>query len=805
MTNLRALLRDRLVYLDGGMGTLLQAAGLQPGERPETWNLTHPDAVRAAHRAYFDAGSHIVSANTFGANRLRFGAEELREVIFAGVRLVREAAQASAGAQPKFAAMDIGPSGRMLKPYGDLAFEDAVRLFAKAARLGAEAGADLILIETMNDSYETKAALLGAKEATDLPVLVSNAYGGDGKLMTGASPEAMVAMLEGLGADAIGLNCSLGPAALAPVARQYLAAASVPVLFKPNAGLPRVEDGRTVYDVPPADFAREAADAVRAGVRLVGGCCGTTPEYIRALVRETAGLTPVPVEPKRETVVSSSTHAVRFGPKPVLIGERLNPTGKKAFRQALLDQDMSYILREALHQQEAGADLLDVNVGIPEADEPALLPRAVEEVQTVSDLPLSIDTSDPAAMEAALRAVNGKPLVNSVNGSQESMDRVFPLVRKYGAAVIALTLDEEGIPPTAQGRLAIAERILREAERFGVERKNILFDALTMTVSASDSAAAVTLETVRLIRERLGCPTVLGVSNVSFGLPRRAAMNAAFLTLAIGEGLSAAILNPLSEEMMTAYRASLALRGQDPHCAGFLAHAQAHPEAARVPAAAPVSGPEQADALPPLQDAVRRGLREEAAARAREALREGQTPLSVIETHLIPALDAVGAAYEAGKLYLPQLMMAAEAAEAAFGELKGALSAGAAEVPARCPVVLATVRGDVHDIGKNIVRLLLESYGFQVSDLGKDVPPETILAEVRRLQAPWCGLSALMTTTVPAMAETVELLHREAPFCRVMVGGAVLTAVYARQIGADAYAADAMEAVRLCAAGEGAR
>ena len=781
MKTVRELLRSDLVYLDGGMGTLLQAAGLQPGERPETWNLSHPDAVRSAHRAYFDAGSHIVSANTFGANGLHYQPEALREIIFSGVRLVREAAEASTGPQPKFVALDIGPSGRMLKPYGDLGFEDAVRLFAEAARLGAEAGADLIFIETMNDSYETKAALLGVKEATDLPVLVSNAYGSDGKLMTGASPEAMVAMLEGLGADAIGLNCSLGPEALAPVAKRYVAAASVPVLFKPNAGLPRMEDGKTVYDVPAGVFAAEAAEAVRAGVRLVGGCCGTTPAYIEALVRGTAGIAPLPVTEKHRTVVSSFTHAVDLGERPALIGERLNPTGKKAFRQALLDRDMGYILREALRQQEAGSDLLDVNVGIPEADEPALLPRAVEEVQTVTDLPLSIDTSDPAAMEAALRVVNGKPLV-----------------KKYGAAVIALTLDEQGIPPTAEGRLAIAERILREAARHGIGKKDLVFDALTMTVSAADDAAAVTLETVRLIRERLGCRTVLGVSNVSFGLPRRAAMNAAFLTLAIGQGLDAAIMNPLSDEMMTAFHACLALRGQDAHCARYLGYVQAHPEAVQTAQPVQAAGADAPVSVAPLQDAVRRGLREEAARRARSAVQGGTAPLAVIGDELIPALDAVGAAYEAGKLYLPQLMMAAEAAEAAFSELKPALTAGTAEVSARCPVVLATVRGDVHDIGKNIVRLLLESYGFRVSDLGKDVPPAQVLAEVRRLQAPCCGLSALMTTTVPAMAETIALLHREAPFCRVIVGGAVLTEAYAREIGADAYAADAMETVRLC-------
>ena len=792
------LIHSSLVLLDGGMGTLLQAAGLLPGERPERWNLTHPEKIREIHRAYFDAGSNIVCANTFGANGLHYRPDELKNIIYTGIRLAKQAAEGSNGPQPKFVAMDLGPSGRMLKPYGDLDFEDAVRLFSEVARLGEAAGADLIFIETMNDSYETKAALLAAKEATGLPVFVSNAYGKDGKLMTGASPEAMTAMLEGLGADAIGLNCSLGPAALAQVARRYLAAASVPVLFKPNAGLPRVENGRTVYDVPADIFAEDTASLVREGVRLAGGCCGTTPEYIRALAGKISGLAPRPIEPKRETVVASFTHSVTIGQPPVLIGERLNPTGKKAFRQALLDRDMGYILREALRQQENGADLLDVNVGIPEADEPELLKRTVEEVQSVTDLPLSIDTSDPAAMEAALRIVNGKPLVNSVNGSRTSLDTVLPLVKRYGAAVIALTLDEQGIPPTAEERIRIAERILQAADSYGIARRNILFDALTMTVSASDSAAAVTLETLRLIRDRLHCGTVLGVSNVSFGLPRRQTMNAVFLTSAIADGLSAAIMNPLSDEMMGAYHACLALHGWDPHCQRYIRYAQEHPETSNAPAAAASPAMDSHASLTALQAAVRKGLREDAARLARAALDAGCTPLSVISEDLIPALDAVGAAFEAKTLYLPQLMMSAEAAEAAFAELKSAFRKG--DVPARCPVVLATVRGDVHDIGKNIVRLLLESYGFRVSDLGKDVPPQRILEEVNRLGAPFCGLSALMTTTVPAMEETIRLIHAEAPFCRVIVGGAVLTAAYAKEIGADFYAADAMETVRICGA-----
>ena len=795
----KELLQRGVVRMDGGMGTLLQSRGLLPGERPENWNLSHPDIIRGIHAAYLEAGSQIITANTFGANGLRFDPEALPRVIEAGIRLAREAIAQAGGQAPRFVALDVGPSGRLLKPYGDLAFEDAVRLFSEVVRIGAAAGADLVFIETMNDSYETRAALLAAKESCGLPVWVSNAYGEDGKLMTGATPEAMAAMLEALGADAIGMNCSCGPEALVPVARRYLRAASVPVLLKPNAGMPRVEDGKTVYDVGPDDFARQVRDLVQEGIRIVGGCCGTTPEYIAALTEAVGPLSPRPLPAPDRTAVSSGTHAVILGDRPVLIGERLNPTGKKVFRQALLDQDMGYILNEALRQQEAGADLLDVNVGIPEADEPALLRRVVEELQAVVDLPLCIDSANPQALEAALRIVNGKPLVNSVNGSEKSLSTVLPLVRHYGAAVIALTLDEQGIPPTADGRFRIAERILAAAKAQGIDRRHIVFDALTMTVSASDDAARVTLDTLRMIHDRLGCATVLGVSNVSFGLPRRPALNAAFLTAAMANGLSAAIMNPLSDEMMSAYYAYVALTGADPRCAAYIRYASGHPGAAPAPAAAAPVRPAGTDSsTTPLRDAVRKGLREEAARLTRERISGGADPLNLIQDHLMPALDQAGQAFEAKTLYLPQLMMAAEAAEAAFREIKAAMKARAEAAPQRCPVVIATVQGDVHDIGKNIVRLLLENYGFQVTDLGKDVAPRTVLEAVQRLQAPCCGLSALMTTTVPAMAETIRLIHQEAPFCRVIVGGAVLTPEYAQRIEADYYAANAMETVRIC-------
>ena len=560
----RAFLKEHIVRLDGGMGSLLQGRGLAPGEAPERWNLTHPDVICDVQRMYFDAGANVVTANTFGANPLRFGAEELVSIVAAALRIARQAARESRSRQEKFVALDIGPTGQLLAPYGTLGFEDAVSAFAAVARLAEPYGADCILIETMNDSYETKAALLAARENSRLPVLVSNAYGADGKLMTGASPEAMVAMLEGMGADAVGVNCSLGPQALAPVVRRYLACASVPVLLKPNAGLPRIEDGRTVYDVSPADFARDVAALVAEGVRLAGGCCGTTPEYIAALSRALGGLSPRPIAPHEETVVTSYTHAVAFGTRSLVIGERINPTGKKRMKQALAENDMGYLLQEGIRQQEAGADILDVNVGTPGIDEPAMLARAVSELQAVLDLPLCIDTSDAAAMERAMRLYNGKPLVNSVNGKAESLHAVLPLVKKYGGVVIGLTLDEDGIPETAEGRVAIARRILDTAASYGIPRRDVIFDTLTMTISAAPDAAGVTLDALQAIREELGCHTSLGVSNISFGLPTRERVNTAFYTLALSRGLSAAILNPCSDAMMGALRAYDALSSVDP-------------------------------------------------------------------------------------------------------------------------------------------------------------------------------------------------------------------------------------------------
>ncbi len=783
---LQEILHTRTVLLDGGMGTLLQQKGLQPGERPELWNLTHPEVVCSIHKAYLDAGSDLICTNTFGANLLHFDKQTLREIIFSAVANAREAMK---GMENKFVLLDIGPSGKLLAPLGDLNFENAVSLFAYTAQLGAEAGADGILIETMTDSYETKAALLAAKEVCDLPVIVTNAYGSDGKLMTGATPGAMVALLEGMGVCALGANCSLGPDLLSPVAEELLRYASVPVVMKPNAGLPVLQEGKTVYDLSPTEFARQTVEFVRMGVRCVGGCCGTTPEYIDALHEAVQHIPCKQLTQKNLTVVSSYTHAVTFGDTPLLIGERINPTGKKRLKQALLEGDMDYLLNEGASQQEAGAHILDVNVGLPGIDEAETLCRAVKELQAVTNLPLQIDTADPSAMEQALRIYNGKPLINSVTGKKESMDTLFPLVQKYGGTVIALTLDEEGIPPTAAGRVAIARRILACAAEYGIEKKDIVFDTLAMTVSADPASPGVTLEAMKTIREELGCHTSLGVSNVSFGLPNRDAVNGIFFTLAMENGLSAAILNPHSPEMRKAYYTYLLLKGKDENCIGYVANAASFVTLA----AAPVTPTEETSHSSELQTAICKGFWQKAA-ELTKILLAVHAPLELVETEIIPALDTVGKEFEKGTVFLPQLLMSAEAAGAAFGEIKKKLPAGEG---GKGPFVLATVQGDIHDIGKNIVGLLLENYGFAVIDLGKDVPPEKVLQAVQEHHAPLVGLSALMTTTVPAMEQTVQLLKEKAPGCKVIVGGAVLTEEYATAMGAHGYGKDAMETVRL--------
>ena len=744
------------------------------------------------HKAYFDAGSNVVCTNTFGANCLKFADDELEQIIKAAVANAKKAREQSVQKGEKFIALDIGPSGKPLKPLGDLDFEDAVNVFSKTVKFGVKYGVDLIIIETMNDSYETKAALLAAKENSNLPVIVSNAYGEDGKLMTGAAPAAMVAMLEGMGADAIGANCSLEPRQLRGVAEELLQKASVPVILKPNAGLPKSINGKTVFDVTVDEFSDEVATLVKKGVRVVGGCCGTIPEYIASLYSKTSELAPVPIADKKITVVSSYTHAIEFGESPILIGERINPTGKKRFKQALLENDIDYILSEGVNQQEKGVHILDVNVGLPDVDEVHMLKNTVCELQAIIDLPLQIDSSNIAAMEEALRRYNGKAMINSVNGKRESMEAIFPLVKKYGGLVVALTLDESGIPDTAQGRVKIAENILKVANKYGIDKKDIIFDTLAMTISADNKAAVATLSSLKTIKNELGCHTSLGVSNVSFGLPNRDAVNGTFFALALQNGLSAAIMNPYSVDMMKTYYAYRALKGLDENCAEYIGSAESFAvTVTSVAAAAPKTTEEYSSEL---QHAVIKGFKDKAGELTKNLL-SSVDPLEIVNNEIIPALNTVGKGFEEKTVYLPQLLMSAEAAKSAFEVIKSSMS-GKEKAGTKGVIVIATVYGDIHDIGKNIVKLLLENYGFDVVDLGKDIPPEIIAKTAIKLRAPLVGLSALMTTTVPAMEETIKLLREKAPWCKIVVGGAVLTKEYADKIGADKYAKDAMESVR---------
>lgn len=785
MTILEKLKSGRII-LDGGMGTQLQERGLPLGTLPEEWNLSNPDEVTAIHRAYFEAGSDVVCANTFGANFFKFG-DRLEEVVRAAIRC---ADGARAGLKDKFVALDIGPCGKLLKPLGGLGFEEAVALFKRTVKAGAAAGADVVFIETMNDIYELKAAVVAAREACSLPVFVSAVFGDDGKMMTGTSPEAFVALAEGLGVNALGVNCSLAPAQMAETVGRILKVSSTPVIVKPNAGLPQDTGGKTVYSLGADDFAAQMVPLVEAGANLVGGCCGTTPEYIEKLVKAAENIPVKPVENKGLTVVSSYTQARYFGHIPVLIGERINPTGKKRLKQALKEKDIAYVLNEAVAQAEKGAHLLDVNVGLPEIDEPAMLEKCVTEIQAVTDLPLQIDTSDPVAMGRAMRVYNGVPLVNSVNGKRESMDAVFPLVKKYGGVVTCLTLDENGIPATAQGRIEIAEKIIEYANSYGILRGQLIFDTLAMAVSADNSAANAALDALEYIRKNLGCNTSLGVSNISFGLPQRDFVNSTFFAMALARGLSAAIYNPNSQEMLKTYKSFLALSGLDKNCAEYIDYASSV-SAGEITANTAQSVEEKTSGG--LKYFILKGLKTEAAASAKELLK-GMPPLEVINAFIIPALDEAGKGFENKTVFLPQLLMSAEAAGAAFTEIKAKLNP--AENAKKLKAVLATVKGDIHDIGKNIVVTLLRNYGFTVSDLGRDVSPEEVVRAARESGARLVGLSALMTTTVVSMKETIALLRKELPGVKICVGGAVLNGEYAAKIGADRYCKDAMATVR---------
>lgn len=756
-------------FFDGGMGSMLN---LSAGELPEQLNINEPERVLAVHKAYAEAGAEFITANTFGANSLKY--DNVEEIVKAGVALAKETG--------KMVALDIGPTGRLLKPMGDLDFEKAVSLFSEVV-LAGKADSDVVIIETMSDTYELKAAVLAAKENCDLPIIASMIFDEKGRLLTGADVKTACAMLEGLGVDCIGFNCGLGPKQMVGLVEELRKCTSLPIIVMPNAGLPESVNGKTVYNVSPEEFAADMAEIAKLGVSVLGGCCGTTPEHIKAMISLCKNIEDNVPEKKNTTIVTSYSTSVELGNKPVIIGERINPTGKKLFKEALRNNDMDYAVKEGLAQQEKGAHILDVNVGLPEIDEVDMLSKTVQNLQSVLPLPLQLDSSDPEALERSMRLYNGKAMINSVNGKKSSMEQIFPLVKKYGGVLVCLCLDETGIPETAQGRIAIAEKIISAAEEYGIDKKDLVIDALTMTISTNKENAKETLKAVNYIRNELGVATVLGVSNISFGLPKRDAVNTAFFTLALANGLSAGIINPLSEPMMNAYYSFNALNGYDENCTEYINS---------VMDTQTVSAEKSSYDL---KTAIIKGMKDEAGACASELLVEHKA-LDVINEYIIPALDTVGDGFEKNKLFLPQLLMSADSAKAAFDVIKEHLTLSGEEQKSENKIIIATVEGDIHDIGKNIVKVLLSNYGFDVIDLGKDVKCEKVLEEAIAQNVSLVALSALMTTTVPNMEKTIQLIHKNTN-AKVLVGGAVLTKSYADMIGADYYAKDAMESVRI--------
>ena len=776
-------LYDGVVILDGAMGTVLQQRGLPPGGKPELLNFTNPDLLRSIYQEYIEAGSRIICANTFGASapKLAGTGRTVDEVVSAAVAIAKDAA---AGTDVKVT-LDMGPLGELLEPLGTLPFERAYEYFKEVAIAGEKAGADLVSIETMTDLYEAKAALLAVTENTNLPVLVTMSFEQNGRTFTGCTIPSMARTLEGLGANAIGLNCSLGPDLLAPLLKELCENTRLPVIAKPNAGLPDPATGK--YSMGPEEFVRSLLPCLDVGVTIFGGCCGTSPDYIRALSNALKDKTPAPrIYESTGFVCSAMTPCKLSGVR--VIGERVNPTGKKRFQQALLENDLDYILDMAVQQEDAGADILDVNVGHPGVDEVSMLPQVVKKIQSAVALPLQLDSTNAGALEAGLRVYNGKAAVNSVNGEQAVLDRILPIVKKYGASVVGLCLDENGIPQTAEGRVAIARRILDAAFSYGIPAEDVWIDCLTLTVSAQQEQAAETLKAVRMVREELGLQVVLGVSNISFGLPNRVAVTRSFLTQALAMGLTLPIINPNQREMMDAVAAFKVLSGEDAGSRDYIARFADGAPAQTVSAAS--------SSTLTLEDSIARGLEGDAGKLAREALKT-QDELSLVEQRLIPALDKVGTDYESGKAFLPQLLSAAQAAQSVFEVIKTSIAEKGGTPVKKGKFVIATVKGDIHDIGKNIVRTVMENYGYDAVDLGRDVPPEVILDTVRAQNISLVGLSALMTTTLPAMEETIKLLHTLESPPMIWVGGAVVTPEYAAQMGADHYAKDARQSVDI--------
>lgn len=784
---------DKIIYLDGAMGTMLQRNGLAAGHSPEVLCLTEPEKIKAIHKAYIDAGSDIIYANTFGANsyKLQKSGESVEKVVKAAVKCAKDAAN---GTKCKVA-LDIGPIGQLLEPYGTLSFENAYEIFKEMLVAGESAGADLVIFETMTDLYEVKAGVLAAKENTKLPIYVTMTFEQNGRTFTGCSVESMAMTLEGLGVDAMGVNCSLGPKELMPIVERLCNATVLPIIVKANAGLP--DPSTSEYDIDAVEFAELMEEYISMGVSILGGCCGTTPEYISEIVKRTQGETPAKREIIRHSEVCSPTNVVRIDGVRV-IGERINPTGKKRFQQALGEGDMDYILHQAVEQADAGAHILDVNVGLPGIDEAQMMVKVVKAIQGVTDLPLQIDSTKPEVLEAGLRVVNGKAIVNSVNGEEEVLEKILPIAKKYGAAVVGLTMDSNGLPPTAEERFVIAERIMKRAMEYGIPKEDVFIDCLTLTVSAEQDKAVETLKAMQMVRDNLGLHCVLGVSNISFGLPCRELVTTGFLTLAMSYGLDMPIINPNSLPVMNAIRVFNVIYNRDKNSQEYIEACMKMPQqtvAANVQAVQKTN--ESTEEQPPLIRAVEKGLKEDCKAITQSLLENSMTELDIVNTLLIPALDLVGDRFEKGEIFLPQLINSAGAAQEAFEIIKKSIAAKGAKSVSKGKIIVATVKGDIHDIGKNIVKTILENYGYQVLDLGRDVPIETVVNTAIEQNVKLIGLSALMTTTLGSMEETIKALRNAGHDCKVWVGGAVLTPEYAKKIGADFYARDAKESVDI--------
>lgn len=772
------LLERDFIFLDGAMGTILQKSGLEIGGIPELLNTTDPGLIEGIHRSYVEAGSDIVYANTFGANSYKLKGENVGKIISDGVDIAKRACDGKA-----LAALDIGPIGQLLEPSGTLKFEQAYEIFREQILAGKDA--DIIVFETMTDLYELKAAVLAAKENSDKPILCTMTFEENSRTFTGCSISSMAVTLNGLGVDGIGINCSLGPKQLVPLCDELMMYTKLPVILKPNAGLP--DPVTNEYDTTASEFAQQMKAAAEHGVKFIGGCCGTTPEFIKELKKAVEGVIPRRIEAEIKPAVCSPSNTV-FIDQPRIIGERINPTGKKLFKEALKRGDMGYILEKAIEQVKAGADILDVNVGLPEIDEKQMMISSVKEIQSITDAPLQIDSTIPEVLEAALRVYNGKPIVNSVNGEEKSLETVLPLVKKYGAAVVGLTLDKDGIPPKAEKRFEIAKKILDRALEYGIPKEDVFIDCLTLTASAEQEAVMETLKALKRVKDELGLRTVLGVSNISFGLPNRPLINCNFLTMALTYGLDLPIINPNVDAMTGAVRAFKLLTNTDKDSREYIA---AYNEAPQQQQQTPQPSREIT-----LGYAIENGLKEESA-KATEKMLETTDSMEIVDNTLIPALDRAGEQFEKGRIFLPQLILTAGAAQAAFAVIRKKMLENGNNSVSKGKIVLATVKGDVHDIGKNIVKVLLENYGYEVIDLGKDVPPETVVEAAIANKVKLVGLSALMTTTLCSMEETIRLLHENNVPCKTVVGGAVLTPEYAEQINADFYAKDAKETVDI--------